>query len=267
MARKFSRELTNDGFAIVSGLAIGIDRFAHEACINCGGKTVAVIATGFNNIYPDENIDLYEHILESGGCIVSEYEPNKTIDKKNFALRNRIISGLSLATLVIESSYRSGANITARYCLEQNRPLFCVPKELESKNSIGIYNLLKKGAYLVTKNDDITNLIGKIENKIVNDKNVVKTVNLEKRKKGKKTIIKSKKNPKDKQILNKKEKMLTSEELKIYKLIKQSPKFPDEISNYTGLDISKINIIISILELNDYIYKNDKNKYMVINNE
>ena len=127
MAKKFSRELVEAGFAIASGMALGIDRFAHEECINSGGKTIAVIANGFNHIFPEENKDLYEKILESNGCVITEYSADVEARSEFFPIRNRLISGLALGTLVIEASYRSGTGITARYCKEQNRKLFCIP--------------------------------------------------------------------------------------------------------------------------------------------
>lgn len=208
-----------------------------------GGKTIAVIASGFNKIDPEENKYLYNQILESGGCIVTEYSEDTKSDSKYFSTRNRLISGLALGTLVIEANYRSGTGITARYCLEQERKLFCIPNSIGSKNSIGTNNLLKKGAHLVTCVKDIIDELGPIENKIKPEINITPN------------------------ILNEKELKLNKEELEIYNNLKKSPKVVDEIVRCTGLEISKINVILSILEIEDYIVKLSNNKYMVINNE
>lgn len=246
IAKKFTRELVNEGFVIVSGLAIGIDSFAHEECINSGGKTIAIIASGFNNIYPEENKSLYKKILEANGCIITEYSPETKIDNKNFPIRNRLISGLCVGTLVIEAGYRSGTGITARLCKEQNRKLFCIPNSLESKNSFGVNNLIKKGAILVTSTEDIVKEVGKLKNKV----KIEKTNKIEL-----------------KENISKIENNLTKLELKIYKFLKEKPRSIDEIANVTKLDISKINEIISILEIEDYILKLSNNKYTVKNNE
>ena len=224
-------------------LLSGIDSFAHEECINSGGKTIAIIASGFNNIYPDENRYLYEKILKSNGCIISEYSPKTEINMKRFPIRNRLISGISIGTLVIEASYRSGTGITARLCIEQNRKLFCIPNSIGNKNSIGVNELIKKGAILVTSTEDIIKEIGKIENKVKIEK-----IRIE----GNSSMVK---------------KNLSNLELKIYNFLVEKPKSADEISNITKLEVSKINAILSMLEIEDYILKLSNNKYMVKNNE
>lgn len=133
--------------------------------MNEKGKTIAVIASGFNNIYPIENKRLFNEIIESGGLIISEWEPNKEIDSKNFPKRNRIISGISIATLIIEARYKSGTLITAKYALEQEKELFCIPGNIDSINSLGSNLLIKKGAQLVTTPNDIIETL-KFRNKI-----------------------------------------------------------------------------------------------------
>lgn len=237
MAKKFTKELVNEGFAIVSGLATGIDSFAHKECIYSGGKTIAVIASGVNKIYPKENIELYRKILQSGGCVITEYSDNIEANKKYFPNRNRLISGLSLATLVIEANYRSGTSITARFCIEQGRKLFCIPNSLENKNASGVNNLLKKGANLVTQTEDIIKLIGKINNKVEIEKNDFSDDN---------NLIE-----------------LSGKKLVIYKCLINGPKFADEISNLTGFQISDVNSILSLLEIENYILKLSNNMYKV----
>lgn len=245
MAKKFTKELVEAGFAIVSGMACGIDFFAHEECINSGGKTIAVIASGFNKIYPEENKKLYKKILNSNGCIITEYSPDTEVNNKNFPIRNRLISGLAIGTLVIEAGYRSGTNITARFCKEQNRKLFCIPNSLESKNSIGVNNLIKNGANLVTSANDIIKEFENIKNRV--------------------KIEKTNYNFFDEYSKNISQ--LSKKEFEVYNCINKKSRNADEISDITKLEISKVNEILSILEIEEYIVKVSNNRYMVNNNE
>jgi len=251
MTKLFTRELVNEGFVIVSGLAIGIDKFAHEECIFSGGKTIAVIACGFNNIYPEENRDVYEKILQMGGCVISEYPIDVKAKKEYFPTRNRLISGLSLGTLVIEANFRSGTSITARYCIEQNRKLFCIPNSIENKNSTGTNNLIKKGANLVTKIEDITQAIGEISDKVQ-----IETVTISEKNRS----LEVEKNT---NLLGKEYNNLSDKELIIYNNLKNRPKFADEIASSTGFSITDVNIILSMLELENYIVKLSTNMYKV----
>ena len=123
-AEEFAKELSKNNITIVSGLAIGIDTVAHEFSKDYKGKTIAVLGSGLDIIYPKENKELYKKILENGGCIISEYEKGTKIDSKNFPKRNRIVSGISLGILVIEAAYKSGSTITARLGFEQSKKVF-----------------------------------------------------------------------------------------------------------------------------------------------
>lgn len=163
MTRKIVSELVEAGVCIVSGLAVGIDTVAHETCLEKGGKTIAVLGSGLNKIFPTENIDLYKRIISSGGCVMSEQMPDEPAQKIYFPARNRIVSGLSLATLVVEAAYRSGTSITAKSALKQGKKVFCIPNSVGSKNSAGTINLIKKGATLITDGRDILCLIGLID--------------------------------------------------------------------------------------------------------
>ncbi len=153
--RKILSELTGTDICIVSGLAAGIDTTAHEAALDNGLKTIGVIASGFDFIYPSSNKRLYEKIEKENGAVVTEYYPTFQPLKFRFPQRNRIVSGLSYGTLVAEASLKSGALITANLCLEQGRELMCIPGLISNPNTEGIYKLLKNGATLVTQAQDI----------------------------------------------------------------------------------------------------------------
>ena len=152
----FTKELIKYNLIIVSGMAKGIDTIAHTTTILNKGKTIAVLPCGFQNIYPKENMSLYKKIIENGGCVITEYKPVEKADSAKFLERNRIVSGLSIATLVIEASLRSGTSVTARYAKEQQRDVFCIPGSLENPKSQGTNKLIKEFAKLVTKPEDIT---------------------------------------------------------------------------------------------------------------
>lgn len=149
-----SRDLAANGVCIVSGLARGIDTAAHRGAIAAKGKTIAVLGTGIDGIYPKENAKLVDEILASGGAIVSQFPLNTPPLRDNFPYRNRIISGLSLGILIVEASERSGSLITARLAMEQNREVLAVPGNITSKNSFGTNYLIKSGAKLVQQWQD-----------------------------------------------------------------------------------------------------------------
>ena len=150
-----SRDLATNGICVVSGLARGIDTAAHRGAIAGKGKTVAVLGTGIDQVYPKENARLVENILDAGGAIVSQFPLGTPPLKDNFPYRNRIISGLSLGVLLVEASERSGSLITARLAMEQNREVLAVPGNITSKNSFGTNYLIKSGAKLVQQWQDV----------------------------------------------------------------------------------------------------------------
>ncbi|MFH1412752.1 MAG: DNA-processing protein DprA [bacterium] len=155
--RKLVSELSKLGITIVSGLAFGLDALAHQTALDYHGKTIAVLGSGLDdyNIYPSENLQLAHQIIANNGCLISEYAPGTGAQKYHFPMRNRIISGMSLGTLVIEAAERSGSLITARYALEQNREVMAIPGRIDSSTSKGTNNLIKMGARPVTSIDDI----------------------------------------------------------------------------------------------------------------
>ena len=154
VTEKFCRELVKYNMTIVSGLARGIDTVAHRTVVKNGGKTIAVLGCGLDQIYPPENKNLAKHVIENG-VIISEYRIGTIPDPGNFPRRNRIISGLSIGTLVSEASKKSGALITAYQALDQNREVFAIPGPITSRKSHGTNNLIKQGAKLVQDTDDI----------------------------------------------------------------------------------------------------------------
>ncbi len=155
-AEFFTKKLIEQNLAVVSGLAYGIDAAAHKTTLESGGKTVAVLGSGIDNIYPWKHNGLAKEITENGGAVISEFPLGSDPDAANFPERNRIVSGLSLGTLVVESGLKGGSMITAQSALEQNREVFVVPHSLENVNGIGCNHLIKRGAgKLVQKVDDI----------------------------------------------------------------------------------------------------------------
>lgn len=151
-----ARDLAANGVCVVSGLARGIDTAAHRGAIAGRGKTIAVLGTGIDQVYPKENAKLVNQILDSGGAIVSQFPLTTPPLRDNFPYRNRIISGLSLGILIVEASERSGSLITARLAMEQNREVLAVPGNITSKNSFGTNYLIKSaGAKLVQQWQDI----------------------------------------------------------------------------------------------------------------
>ncbi len=156
MAKKFGAELARLGFCVTSGLARGIDTAAHEGALSVGGKTAAVLGTGIDIIYPPENLALYRQI-EAEGAVLSEFPFGRRADRQSFAMRNRIVAGMSEAVVVIESDVDGGAMITARFAGEQGRLIFAMPGRIDQNTSAGCHQLIRDGATLLTSVDDILN--------------------------------------------------------------------------------------------------------------
>lgn len=154
VARRLCADLAACKLTVVSGMALGIDACAHEGALQAGGKTVAVLGTGLNRIYPAQNRYLFGAIVENG-AVVSELGLNAGPDARHFPARNRIISGMALGTLVVEATLKSGSLITARLAAEQNREVFAIPGSIQSFKSTGTHALIKQGAKLVESAQDI----------------------------------------------------------------------------------------------------------------
>lgn len=155
-AKKIAKDISKKDICIISGMALGIDTFAHSEAIKQNGNTIAVLGCGFDYIYPEENIELFNKIIENNGLVISEYPPKTKAILSRFPYRNRIISGLSMGVLVVEATLgRSGSLVTARYAKEQNKKIFSIPGNINLKTSKGTNWLIKEGAKLITCAEDI----------------------------------------------------------------------------------------------------------------
>ena len=233
VAEKLVRDLALNKLTIVSGLALGIDTLAHTAALATGGQTIAVLGSGLDrqNIYPSQNRYLADKIEAQGGLILSEYPIGTLPLKHHFPQRNRLISGLSSATLVIEAGQTSGALITAFHALEQNRDVFAVPGNIYSGSSEGTNRLITMGAKLVTSAKDI-----------------IETLNL--------TEAAA-------YIENKKIIPETAEEELILAQLSYEPAHIDELKQLTKLDASVINSTLTIMEMKG-LAKNLRNMQYVL---
>lgn len=219
-AEKFSKELTNIGITIISGLASGIDSVAHRTALENNGRTIGVLGNGINVIYPKKNKDLYSE-MEKEGVVLTEFPIGTEPLAYNFPQRNRIISGMSLGIIVIEAQEKSGSLITATHALDQGKDVFALPGNINSLFSKGTNKLIKDGARPLLEIDDILEEI--YELKELQNKNKIK------------------------------DKLSTLDysdtEIKIIELIEKGPTHCDEIVYKTGLNISNVTSILTILEL------------------
>lgn len=228
--RKIISGLSNTDICIISGLAAGIDTVAHTSAIENNLKTIGVIASGFDYTYPASNKTLYQNIENGYGAVISEYYPTFGPVKFRFPQRNRIVSGLSYGTLVVEASLKSGALITANLTLEQGRELMCVPGLISNPNTQGIYKLLKNGATLVTESDDILNALNwEIKDSMPSGQLVLP--------------------------------MLTSEEDLIFKNLEIEEKCVDELLTLTGLRFDDLLMNLTTMELKGIIKQCDGDRY------
>ncbi|MCF6460558.1 DNA-protecting protein DprA [Clostridium sp. Cult3] len=220
---KFVRELVKLNITIVSGLALGIDAIAHKVALEENGRTIGVLGNGLDVIYPKRNEKLYGDIPKNG-AVITEYFMGVPPLAYNFPQRNRMISGLSLGVIVIEAKEKSGSLITAHHALEQGKEVFALPGNINSIFSRGTNKLIKDGAKLVMDIDDIIEEIYELQEKIkLNKDNALDLSGL------------------------------SPLEIQIVELIKEGPIHSDSIAISTGLDISTVNSVLTILELKGMI--------------
>ena len=278
LTRKFAYELSQCGITIASGLAKGIDTVAHLYSYKEKGKTIAVLPSGFNHIFPKENVGLYEKILDNGGLVISEYSPHIEAKSQYFLERNRIVSGLSLGVLVVEAAHRSGTSVTAKLAKSQGRKVFALPHEIWDSHGVGTNRLIKTGATLVTCVEDILDELYGSKN--LNSSTFDSSINFKyndlysslptiERYNINSHIVTS---PDDKAPDNSVETFNSSEPLKsysllnkkilknkkyqfVYNLVSDSPISINEICKKTNESISVISNALFILELEGYIKK------------
>jgi len=214
-------ELAKVKLTIISGLALGIDALAHKATLTSKGKTIAVLGSGIDVITPTTNFQLGQRIIESGGAIISEFPLGTQPQKFTFPIRNRVIAGLSLGTLIIEAAEKSGALITAHYALEQNREVLAVPGSIYNPNSAGTNNLIKLGAKLVTKADDVLETLN------------IKVVN----------------RPAESQVQN----LETETEKILFNLITTMPVHIDRLVKSSKMEVNVVNATLSLMEMKGLI--------------
>ena len=215
---EIARDLAAAGISIISGLALGADATAHEAALEVGGRTVAVLGNGIDTIYPPRNKNLGERILEKGGAIISEFPIGTSPNTYNFPLRNRIIAGLARGVVVSEGREKSGSLITASLANEFGREVFAVPGSIFSENSVGPIRLIQKdGAHPIISANDV---IDSLELRDLPEKIHVREVVAD-----------------------------SHEEAAILKILKKTPCHADEITRESGMTASEAASILSLLEM------------------
>jgi DNA processing protein len=221
---KVSQELARQGMTIVSGMARGIDSWAHLGAISGGGRTIAVLGCGVDVIYPSENRDLFTKIIDHG-AILSEFPMGSPPEGGHFPRRNRVISGLSIGVVVVQASEKSGSLITAGFALEQGREVFAVPGNVGTEGSRGTHRLIKEGAKLVESSEDI---LEELLPQWRKGREITPTVEI----------------PKPD---------LTEEERVLYELLGESPLHIDTIIRESRLDPGKVSSLLLNLELKELI--------------
>ncbi|MCX5686704.1 MAG: DNA-processing protein DprA [Candidatus Omnitrophica bacterium] len=233
---KLGFELAARGVTVVSGMAVGIDSAAHRGALKAKGRTIAVMGSGHNVIYPPKNKKLYGEITKSG-AVVTEYEDNIEPLAWNFPARNRIISGLSLGIVVVEAAKNSGALITANFAAEQGRTVFAVPGKVSSSTSSGTNELIRDGACLIQSVDDILQELSL-------------TPSIEPAEGVKKDKIDRSIESKTKAYIYN---SLTEDERKVYKILSDEPLYIDDIFDKTGFGSAKGSKVLLNLELKKLI--------------
>lgn len=229
MAKKLTGELAEQGMAIFSGLAYGIDAIAHKTALDHNAPTVAVLGSGIDNLYPKKNANLANEIVKSGGAVITEFPLGTNPDAGNFPVRNRIVSGMSLGVLVVESGIKGGSMITADLGLDQNREVFAVPHPLGNPSGTGCNYLIKRGAAkLVQTVDDIM-----VELPVAHSS--------------------ESEEPKEQKKPNWREQELDEISTKICELLEGKAYQVDDLSDAVGMNTSQLLVILLQLEMEDLV--------------
>lgn len=231
VAEEICSTLARQGITIISGMARGVDTIAHRAALDVGGRTLAILGCGVDRIYPSENHALAHEIVKNG-AMISDYAPGTPPDGSNFPPRNRIISGLSIATIIIEAGEKSGALITARYAVEQGKDVFAVPGQIFAPLNKGTNRLIQNGAHPLLRAQDVLDIL---DLKMISNKNEIQTVL-----------------PGD------------AFEVTLYDALKYEPLHIDEIKNKVNLPISKVSSTLTMMELKGIVKQVGKMRYMVV---
>jgi DNA processing protein len=232
-SEKFAKELADIGVTVISGLAHGVDRVAHLSTLEAGGRTIAVLGNGIDNIYPKSNRSIYESI-PSSGCLISEFPLGTQPLNYHFPMRNRIISGLSLAVIVIEAQEKSGSLITSSHAINQGKDVFAVPGNINSLYSKGTNLLIRDGAIPLLDIDDILREIDELKIKR-NNKKFEEVLNIP----------------------------LSESEIKIVNELKTGPLHCDILSLNTGMNIQTVISIIMILEIKGVVRETGSRIFML----
>lgn len=229
-ARYFAKELSKRNICIISGLAIGIDAAAHDGAVTEEGRTIAVLGGGLQHIYPTSNLWLFNRILENNGLIITEHSDEEETLLEGFPKRNRIITGIADAVLVVEANHRSGSKISAEYAFKQGKKVYCIPRGLDEKNNSGIIELIENGAKIVSSPSKlIKDLYGeKIDVKNRSDEN------------------------------NKKIKTIPVQYEKAYSILKKELS-REEIALKLNNSIREVNILLTHMEMEGFIVQTKAN--------
>jgi len=231
IAEKFTAELAKKGLCIFSGLAHGIDAIAHQTALDHDGKTVAVLGSGIDNLYPKKNAGLANNIVRSGGAVISEYPLGTNPDAGNFPVRNRIVSGMSLGVLVIESGVKGGSMITADLALDQNREVFAIPHPVVSPSGTGCNYLIKRGAAkLIQTVEDITEELPNI----LGEEHAARSIQESTKR-------------------NWRKEDLDDRSIQICELLEKKAYQVDDLSDKLGLDTSQLLVALLQLEMEDLV--------------
>jgi len=241
MSERFGSELAERGWCVISGFARGIDTAAHRGALRVNGATAAVLGCGIDRIYPPENGDLYAR-LKSRGCLISEFPLGMRADRVTFPRRNRILSGMSQATLIIESDIKGGSMLTASFAIEQNRQVFVIPGRIDSDMSRGCHQLIRNGATLATCVEDILEDLGSAPP----------------------LDLKLDLEPKIQKLQSDKGVNLEGAELEVYKLLKEKgPLGSSEICSLIAIKPSSVQTILFSLEMNRWIVRRNDGLFEV----